>query len=166
MDREAWQAPVHGVTKSWTQLKQLSMHVHRPSSCPSPLAFLWLFISQHKINLLSYYSPLQMNRRSTAAAAKSHQSCPTLCDPVDGSPPDSPVPGILQARILEWVAISQKEHSQPLNLDKSVSAIIFCPLLFKMRVCHFSVLSSRKNIPRNSLINLIWASYLPLQELI
>ena len=43
---------------------------------------------------------------STAAAAKSPQSCPTLCDPIDGSPPGSPVPGILQARTLEWVAIS------------------------------------------------------------
>ena len=41
-----------------------------------------------------------------AAAAKSLQSCPTLCDPIDGSPPASPVPGILQARTLEWVAIS------------------------------------------------------------
>ena len=40
------------------------------------------------------------------AAAKSLQSCPTLCDPIDGSPPGSPVPGILQARTLEWVAIS------------------------------------------------------------
>ena len=39
-------------------------------------------------------------------AAKSHQSCPTLCNLLDGSPPSSPVPGILQARILEWVAIS------------------------------------------------------------
>ena len=44
--------------------------------------------------------------RSTAAAAKSLQSCPTLRDPVDGSPPGSSVPGILQARTLEWVAIS------------------------------------------------------------
>ena len=43
---------------------------------------------------------------AAAAAAKSHQSCPTLCDPRDGSPPGSPVPGILQARTLEWVAIS------------------------------------------------------------
>ena len=43
---------------------------------------------------------------TTAAAAKSLQSCPTLCDPIDGSPPGSPVPGILQARTLEWVAIS------------------------------------------------------------
>ena len=42
----------------------------------------------------------------TAAAAKSLQSCPTLCDPIDGSPPGSPVPRILQARTLEWVAIS------------------------------------------------------------
>ena len=41
-----------------------------------------------------------------AAAAKSLQSCPTLCDPIDRSPPGSPVPGILQARTLEWVAIS------------------------------------------------------------
>ena len=44
--------------------------------------------------------------QSAAAAAKSRQSCPTLCDPIDGSPPGSPVPGILQARTLEWVAIS------------------------------------------------------------
>ena len=43
---------------------------------------------------------------SAAAAAKSLQSCLTLCDPIDGSPPGSPVPGILQARILEWVTIS------------------------------------------------------------
>ena len=41
---------------------------------------------------------------TAAAAAKSLQSCPTLCDPIDGSPPGSPVPGILQARTLEWVA--------------------------------------------------------------
>ena len=44
--------------------------------------------------------------KTSAAAAKSLQSCPTLCDPVDGSPPGSAVPGILQARTLEWVAIS------------------------------------------------------------
>ena len=43
---------------------------------------------------------------AAAAAAKSLQSCPTLCDPRDGSPPGYPVPGILQARTLEWVAIS------------------------------------------------------------
>ena len=48
------------------------------------------------------------------AAAKSLQSCPTLCDPIDGSPPGSPIPGILQARTLEWVYISQGKFLQPL----------------------------------------------------
>ena len=43
---------------------------------------------------------------TATAAAKSLQSCPTLCDPIDSSPPGSPIPGILQARTLEWVAIS------------------------------------------------------------
>ena len=43
---------------------------------------------------------------AAAAAAKLLQSCPTLCNPIDGSPPGSAIPGILQARILEWVAIS------------------------------------------------------------
>ena len=43
---------------------------------------------------------------AAATAAKSLQLCPILCDPIDGSPPGSPVPGILQARTLEWVAIS------------------------------------------------------------
>ena len=43
---------------------------------------------------------------AAAAAAKSLQSCLTLCDPIDGSPPGSPIPGILQARTLEWVVIS------------------------------------------------------------
>ena len=43
---------------------------------------------------------------AAAAAAKSLQSCPTLCDPIESSPPGSPVPGILQARTLEWAAIS------------------------------------------------------------
>ena len=43
---------------------------------------------------------------AAAAAAMLLESCPTLCDPIDGSPPGSPIPGILQARTLEWVAIS------------------------------------------------------------
>ena len=59
------------------------------------------FINSH----LPLLFPLSLSS-SAAAAAKSLQSCPTLCDPTDGSPPGSPVPGILQARILKWVAIS------------------------------------------------------------
>ena len=47
---------------------------------------------------------LLFSQAAAAAAAKSLQSCPTLCDPIHGSPPGSPVPGILQARTLEWVA--------------------------------------------------------------
>ena len=50
---------------------------------------------------VSFFLELVVN-----AAAKSLQLCPTLCDPIDGSPPGSPVPGILQARTLEWVSIS------------------------------------------------------------
>ena len=48
---------------------------------------------------------LKLSLHVAATAAKSLQSCPTLCDPIDGSPPVSPIPGILQARTLQWVAI-------------------------------------------------------------
>ena len=57
-----------------------------------------------QVNPKMWILPLIMN--AAAAAAALLQSCPTLCDPIDGSPPGSPVPGILQARTLEWVAIS------------------------------------------------------------
>ena len=56
--------------------------------------------------LILYPEILLYSSIATAAAAKLLQSCPTLCDPIDGSPPGSPVPGFLQARTLEWVAIS------------------------------------------------------------
>ena len=57
------------------------------------------------LNSLQYIKLVCVSR--SAAAAKSHQSCPTLCDPIDSSPPGSPVPGILQARTLEWVLVTQ-----------------------------------------------------------
>ena len=56
--------------------------------------------------LLSIVSPSHLSSPAAAAAAKLRQSCPTLCNPIDGSPTGSSVPGILQAGILEWVAIS------------------------------------------------------------
>ena len=69
--------------------------------CQSPL-----FPLRHSL-LVGIKSGLTgLSFSTAAAAAKSLQSCPTLCDPIDGSPPGSPVPGILQARTLEWVAIS------------------------------------------------------------
>ena len=65
------------------------------------LGYLLIFFRDNRSLLLP-------SAAATAAAAtvKLLQSCPTLCDPIDGSPPGSPVPGILQARTLEWVAIS------------------------------------------------------------
>ena len=58
-----------------------------------------------------------------AAAAKSLQSCPTLCDPIDVSPPGSPIPGILQARTLEWVAISLSNAWKRKLKGKSLSHV-------------------------------------------
>ena len=52
------------------------------------------------------WKPSRFEATAAAAAAKLLQSCPTLCDPIDRSSPGSPVPGILQARTLEWIAIS------------------------------------------------------------
>ena len=65
---------------------------------------------------------------AAATAAKSLQLCLTLCDPIDGSPPGSPVPGILQARVLQWVAIAFSEvQSLPQLL---MHMVIFSPLQF------------------------------------
>ena len=62
--------------------------------------------SQMKCLVINLTTLAQWEHIEPAAAAKSLQSCPTPCDPIDGSPPGSSVPGILQARILEWVTIS------------------------------------------------------------
>ena len=83
----------------------------------NPFSFPSLYIDAHlayyytRHPLFSQYAshylhPITLSPYGHAAAAKSLQSCPTLCDPIDGSPSGSPVPGILQARTLEWVAIS------------------------------------------------------------
>ena len=64
-----------------------------------------------------------------AATAKSLQSCPTLCDPIDGSPPGSPVPGILQARTLEWVAFPSPMHqSEKWKWSRSVVPTLSGPM--------------------------------------
>ena len=85
MDRGAWWTTIHRVTQSWTWWKQLSKQAG---------------LAHDKLSVSTIVCV------GFAAAAKSLQSCPTLCDPIDGSPPGSPVPGILQARTLEWIAIS------------------------------------------------------------
>ena len=68
-------------------------------SAPEKVSFAWCLPDR---------ACRRSNRRAAAAAAaaRSLQSCLTLCDPIDGSPPGSPIPGILQARTLEWVAIA------------------------------------------------------------
>ena len=78
--------------------------------CPSPNSVMRLHIDSWYRNLLASLSQLTVQYLtlsiSSAATAKSLQSCPTLCNPIDSSLPSSTVPGILQARTLEWVAIS------------------------------------------------------------
>ena len=72
-------------------------------------------------------SRIQGHHYHLSAAAKSLQSCPTLCDPIDGSPPDFPIPGILQARTLEWVAIFSKFH---------IYALVYCIGVFSSGLLH------------------------------
>ena len=79
-------------------------HRGRPDSF-TKLCIVTILSEYHALCALSALS-VRGFQGGGGGAAKSLQSCPTLCDPIDGSPPGSPVPGILQARTLEWVAIS------------------------------------------------------------
>ena len=88
MDGRAWGATIHGVAKSPTRLTERLHSLTQELSRGDLERRRQVFLGQ----MLCY--------------AKSLQLCPTLCDPIDGSPPGFPVPGILQARTLEWVAIS------------------------------------------------------------
>ena len=99
-----------------------------PLSPPSPHA---LNLSQHQ-SLFQWVSSLHQDScrenivahsSSLPAAAKSLQSCPALCNPIDGSPPGSPVPGILQARTLEWVPISFSNAGKWKVKVKSLSCV-------------------------------------------
>ena len=83
----------------WPQRALSTTHLFSARSLISPLDHLWDFSQRWQLCFISSSS-------SAAAAAKSLQSRPTLCNPTDGSPPGSPISGILQARTLEWVAIS------------------------------------------------------------
>ena len=98
MDRGAWQAIDHGVARVR----------HDLATKPPPST---MFIGRDKDDIGKIWQGILQGvskiwQKRIPAAAKSLQSCPTLCDPTDGSPPGSPVPGILQARTLEWVAVS------------------------------------------------------------
>ena len=90
-----------------TEMGSLSV-LSRGSSWPGDLPDpgIWFWSSALQADCLPSETPGKHQWWAAAAAAKLSQSCPTLCDPINGSPPGSPVPGILQARALEWVAIS------------------------------------------------------------
>ena len=108
-DGQGGLAVVHGVSKSqtwlsdWTELNQRQLH-----SSQNPWHYSWLLFLSHSTSSQSatpvssafklYRICYHLYHSSTTAAAKSPQPCPTLCDPIDGSPPSSPIPGILQAR--------------------------------------------------------------------
>ena len=89
---------------------ELPMTVNECTRISSSISFYlpgWKFLWDIHVGAgLLYHEMFLKLWYAAAAAAKSPQSCPTLCDPRDGSPPGSPIPGILQARTLEWVAIS------------------------------------------------------------
>ena len=76
------------------------------------------------ISLLSMGLSRVFSAAAATAAAKSRQSCLTLCDPIDGSPPGSSVPGILQARILEWVSVPS-----PMHACRHAQSLQSCPTL-------------------------------------
>ena len=80
----------------------MSEHIKTTEVLKSRLEIVEGFFFFSKIHVMIFY----FRFTAAAATAKSLQSCPTLCNPIDGSPPGSPIPGILQARKLEWVAIS------------------------------------------------------------
>ena len=89
---------------------------------------------------------------TAAAAAKSLQSCLTLCDPIDGSPPGSPIPGILQARTLEWVSISLSQSEVAL-LCPTLSDPMDCSLpgssvhgIFQARVLEWGAIAFSRAI--------------------
>ena len=103
---------IQQMLSKWQLITQLYLTLCGPMDCSPPSSSVHEILQARILEsvAISYSrgSPWlrdQTQVSSTVAAAKSLQSCPTLCDPIDGSPPGYPIPGILQARTLEWVAI-------------------------------------------------------------
>ena len=84
-------------------MKNLPFTVHPIILWEDSITFTHFHVSSSSLE--KFYYPFFIGNKYAAAAAKSFRSCPTLCDPRDGSPPGSPVSGILQTRTLEWLAI-------------------------------------------------------------
>ena len=121
MDYSTPSSPVHGISQG-SILEWVAIHcLLRRSSGPQE----WTLVSCIGRRIL-YHWAWEAPLINIAAAAKSFQSCPTLCDPKDGSPPGSAAPGILQARTLEWVAIS---FSNAWKWKVKVKSLQSCPTL-------------------------------------
>ena len=112
-----WEIPSDG-SCLWKGHKTLQGRKKWHLEHPSQREYLFRSIAVLGNNTLLTFISFHLLTPVPAAAAKSLQSCPTLCDPIDGSPTGSPVPGILQARTLEWVAISFSNHSSPWKVPK------------------------------------------------
>ena len=106
--RRRWMVSGGEREQAWPMSKSWSSG--ETETCVSCLRLrIWESCRSQEPSSCSYYkntTGLGAGSNEAAAASKSLQLCPTLCDPIDGSPPGSPVPGILQARTLEWVAIA------------------------------------------------------------
>ena len=102
MDYSPPGSPVHGISQART-LEWTAISFSRGSSWPRDQTEVSCIVGRF---FTSEPPGKPIKKAAAAAAAKSLQSCPTLCDPIDGSPPGSPTPGILKARTLEWVAIA------------------------------------------------------------
>ena len=122
-DGGAWWTAVYGVAQSWTWLKRLGSSSSNPYMWNLEKWYRWSYLQSKNRDTDVENKHMDTKRvrqgrdefgdwdwqiytAAAAAAARSLHLCPTLCDPIDSSPPGSPVPGILQARTLEWVAIS------------------------------------------------------------
>ena len=101
------------------QTTSFPMHFGWNAKCPAQPKFKYHHYTDSKLSCL----PSGLSAELPLVTAKSLQSCPTLCDPTDSSPPGSPVPGILQAKTLEWVAISSSNAWKRKVEVKSLSCV-------------------------------------------
>jgi len=114
----------HPIFKDFISLLESGKNILKSTLSPCYSKYVpWPPVALAPPETLLEMQTLRTFSRSAAAAAKSIQLCPTLCDPIDGSPPGSPVPGILQARTLEWVAISSSNAWKWKEKVKSLSRV-------------------------------------------
>ena len=149
-------------SRNWQQVHKFYFILRQGKNT---ISFLLQCNNYHKFSGLKQHS-FRGSRMAAAAAAKLLQSCLTLCDPVDGNPPDYSIPGILQARILEWIAISFSKSWKWKVKVKSLSRVwlsdpMDCSLPgssvhggFQARVLESSAIAFSSQVGSNRLIRL------------